>query len=67
MSLGSLGAFTATANGLAYVALADAGPGPRGPQPAPPASASALWFWDIAGGERAQLAEADSLISDLER
>ncbi|HWQ14565.1 MAG TPA: hypothetical protein VNL77_17335 [Roseiflexaceae bacterium] len=66
-SLGGLGDFAATEAGLAYITLASPGPGPRGPLHVPPASPSALWFWDIASGTRAQFAEADTAITGLER
>jgi hypothetical protein len=64
-TLGGLGAFAAVGKGLAYVALAHAPPGPRGPLAIDRSSASSLWFWDVSGGERARLAEANSAILDV--
>jgi Tol biopolymer transport system component len=63
--LGGLGAFAAAGKGLAYVTLAHAAPGPRGALAIDRASPSALWFWDVSGGARAKLAEANSAIVDL--
>ena len=67
-TLEGLGAFAAIGKGLAYVTLAHAPPGPRGPLAVDRSSASALWFWDVSGGGRAQLPinpEASSAIVDL--
>jgi Tol biopolymer transport system component len=64
-TLGGLGAFAAVGKGLAYVALTHAPPGPRGPLAIDRSSASALWFWDVSGGGRAKLVEANSAILDL--
>lgn len=64
-TLGDFGDFSAVGQGLAYVTLAHAPAGPRGPRQIDPASASALWFWDVAGGGRAQLDEAKSAFGGL--
>jgi hypothetical protein len=66
-TLGGLGAFAAVGKGLTYVTLAHAPPGPRGPLAVDRSSASALWFWDVSGGGRAKLAEANSAILDVAR
>jgi Tol biopolymer transport system component len=64
---GAFGAFAATDNGLAYVALKQAAPGPRGPLAVARESPAALWFWNIQGGPRAKLAETQAAITDLAR
>jgi hypothetical protein len=64
-TLGGLGAFAATGKGLGYVTLSHAPPGPRGPLAIDRSSASTLWFWDVSGGGRAKLAEANSAILDV--
>jgi hypothetical protein len=64
-TVSGLGAFAAVGKGLAYVSLAHAPLGSRGPLAVDRSSASALWFWDVGGGDRAKLAEANSTILDV--
>ncbi len=64
-SLGGFGHFTVMNNGLAYVTLAHPAPGPHGPLAIDRASPSVLWFWNLSGGARSKLVEAQSAIGDL--
>jgi hypothetical protein len=65
---GGFGQFIAVDDGLAYVTLdAPGATGQRGPLVLEGSGASALWFWDIAGGSRAQLAESQEPIRGLAR
>lgn len=66
-SLGTFGDATALSDGLAYVASSRAQPGTRGPNAIAPQSSSAVWFWDLEGGVRAQLFTADRGITALVR
>ena len=63
--IGGFGEFTAVGGGLAYVALDQVKDGPRGPLDLSQQSKSAIWFWDVAGGPRASLVEAQSTIGTL--
>lgn len=65
VALGGFGEFVASDGGLAYVTLDAAPAGPRGPLRVARNAASALWFWDLAGGAREQLAESDTAITGL--
>lgn len=64
-TLGSFGAFAATNNGLAYVALDRMSPDTGTPQMFAVASPGGLWFWNVSGGSRARLVEAKSAITTL--
>jgi Tol biopolymer transport system component len=64
-TLGGLGAFVAVGKGLAYTTFAHAPPGARGPLAVDRSSASTLWYWDVSGGDRTKLAEANSAILDV--
>jgi len=65
-TLGGIGQFAASDQGVAYVTLARAPAGPRGALSIERTSPSTLWFWDIGGtGARGKLAEAQSAIGDV--
>jgi hypothetical protein len=54
-SLQAIGAATPVGPGLAYVVAERGASGPRGPGIVAPRSPAALWYWDIAGGNRGVL------------
>jgi len=65
-TLGGIGQFTASDQGMAYVTLARAPAGARGALSIERTSPSTLWFWDIGGtGARGKLTEAQSAIGDV--
>jgi WD40-like Beta Propeller Repeat len=64
-SLGAFGAATTVGDGLAYVAASRGATGPRGPGAISLRSPSALWYWDIIGGPRGKLLEAERGVAQL--
>jgi hypothetical protein len=66
-ALGGIGEFAAVGDGLVYVASEQASSGPRGPLRIEATSRAAIWFWDIAGGGRAEIVEAPAAITGLAR
>jgi hypothetical protein len=65
-SVGGFGAAQSVGGGLAYVTVEDLPATPRGPLVEIEAR-SALWFWDLASGERIKLAESGGAISGVAR
>jgi hypothetical protein len=58
-SLAGIGAAGMVDGGLVYVRVEAPPPGPRGPLADAPRSPSSIWLWDVAGGARGKLLDAE--------